>query len=153
MGWTAAAVVVALALGLVNLWFGVVVPHRSNRHADVALRLESYFRPSQWGRDTARPDEEEDFRFVLQNYGPSTARDVTFVLTEGLPSAAELVGVNEGGLLSTALPVDLLHAGEEFHIRYFMTMGSALPTKAAVTWRDSAGNKQRDIVLSVQTVT
>src|SRR5829696_8973515 len=65
--WSAAAAWCALAIALVNLWFGVIRPWWRTRRASPAAQLDlvNYPTASAW---------KEEERVVVTNHGPATMK-------------------------------------------------------------------------------
>jgi hypothetical protein len=105
--WSAIVAGVALVLGLVNLWYGVIRPLWRNREASPAAQLDLLRYPAQ---SDGRWQEEE--RVVVTNHAPARMRHLSVEVfdQEGSPLA-------EG---STALwpkmPVEVLHVGQSLYL-------------------------------------
>lgn len=135
--WQAAGVIVALALGFANLWFGNLQPRRERRRqsgrADMGARLEKFFRA-----DTGSTQG----RLVLTNYGPAVARGVT----------VDSVTDHEGNSVSDAiqfrwhLPVEAVHPHQDHHL--LLSGAGKQPEGITLRWSDATGTQQKAIWLS-----
>jgi hypothetical protein len=73
--WSAILAGVALLLGLVNLWYGVIRPLWRNREASPAAQLDLLRYPAQSGGRWQQEEEEE--RVVVTNHGPARMRNLS----------------------------------------------------------------------------
>lgn len=117
--WTAAGVLIALALGLFNLVEPRVMRRREQRRSVIEVRFERY-----WPRGgTAH------FRLIAINHGPATAHRVQVqAMTE------------KQGDWTIDATVKVLLPGQEFHYPLsFDRFGAEKWFHAQVTWTDGAG--------------
>ncbi len=141
--WTAAGVFLALALGIVNLWYGVIRPIRRERIARLEVRLEHY--PYDLSR--SGPGSMA-WRMVVVNHGPSDAFDVDLPnLPRGQEEAGDIVWQMSG-----RLPIPRLVPGQQHHIAVWKATGASWPEPLIVSWRDRRGTHTEELWLSPQVV-
>ena len=122
---------VALGLGLVNLWYGVVRPLWSNRKASPAAQLDQLHYPTKSGRWA----EEE--RVVVTNHGPAHMQNVTVKVfdQDGKPWAEGLTA------LWPKMPVEILHPEQSLYLT-LIGVDQLAPTQAVIRWHDNRRGEQ-----------
>jgi hypothetical protein len=132
--WTAAGVIIALGLGVVNLWFGVIRPWRQEGHARLEVRLENH--PSM----STLPHTERDWRLVIENHGPADAYDVDLPGFDAGPSSNMVV--------IGRLPVPRLLPGQQHHMWLSIPVDVEHPEHLKLSWRDRRGAHSGDVWVS-----
>lgn len=137
---TTASNVIAVALGLLSLVFGVVLPAvsrwRRGRQAELEVRFERFWRP-----DTSRLAA----RIVIRNYGPALARRI--VLNQLVDTKDQELDLDSIATSAT-LPVARLLPGQEFHIIVEFTLAHGDPRMIDAEWQDGSGPRAARFVLS-----
>jgi hypothetical protein len=136
--WTAVSTIVALALGLLSLWFGHFKPAREQAVADATATLEVRWE-CFWRRDTQRMQH----RLVVHNIGPHTATDVgiaTMATPDGSPISLHPASTNP-------LPVAVLQPAQEHHTIYDLTL-SEVVGEVTLRWNDGHGENTGRFALS-----
>lgn len=125
--------VIALFMSGYALWISVPLQRQQRRKieetraerkkADVRVTLEDSGRPA---------------RFVIENLGPGTARDVHLVVEPREGSLSPLVQ----GDYDEKLPIEVLRAGGRVELIAALTQGTGYVFTAKWRWRDEDGELQ-----------
>jgi hypothetical protein len=137
---TTASNVIAVALGLLSLVFGVVLPavarwHRGRR-ADLEVRLERF-----WRTDSSRLAA----RIVIKNHGPALARQVELpklVNTEGQELDLDSLAA------SPTPPIAHLIPDQEFHVIVEFTLAHGHLGVIDAEWQDGFGTHGAEFIVS-----
>jgi len=123
--WSAVAAWCALAIALVNLWFGVIRPWWRTKRASPAAQLDllNYPTSSRW---------QEEERVVVTNHGPATMRKVD-VQVFGEDGDSLAPGATA---LWPTMPFEYLHVGQSLYLKLERSPGQLRPTRAKLAWRD-----------------
>ncbi len=141
--WSAIVAGIALVLGLVNLWYGVIRPLWRNRKASPAAQLDQLRYPAQSG---GRWEQEE--RVVVTNHGPARMRTVTVEVfdQDDRPMAEGFT------TLWPKIPMEVLHVGQSLHLT-LISVAELAPTRAVIRWHDNRrGEKSHTVSLSYHRV-
>ena len=140
--WSAIVAGVALVLGLVNLWYGVIRPLWRNRKASPAAQLDLLRYPKSGGK------WEEEERIVVTDHGPALMRNVTvevFDQDDGLMSEGFTT-------LWPKMPVEVLHVGQSLYLT-LLRVAELEPRRAVIRWHDNRrGEKSHTVSLSYHRV-
>jgi hypothetical protein len=134
----------AIILGVVNLWYGVLLPRWKNRRAkpDGRLELVSYqLGPEKW---------DQDERIVLTNCGPADMKDVAVIVRDDAGSDFT-AGI---GALFPKQPIKNIFAQQSVHFKLAGSIESPRPGSMLVSWKDGRPDRQEvELSLSYHRVT
>jgi hypothetical protein len=137
-GWSALAAWVALTIGLINLWFAVIVPRWRARQASPHAQLDLL-------NFTTPRGVKEEARVVVTNNGPALMQKIE---VEVLDEDGTPLTVAEPDLtaLGPTMPVERLHVGQSLYMTLNDNLGSPTPRGAVIRWHDRRRNQQSRFV-------
>jgi hypothetical protein len=132
--WSAFAAWVALVIGLINLWFGVIRPWWRSRKASPAAKLDllSYPANSGW---------KEEVRVVVTNHGSAVMEKVSVQVFDGDGQSLALTEPDVTALWPT-MPVEKLHVGHSLYLTLNQSIATRDPRGAEMKWRDGRRGEQ-----------
>jgi hypothetical protein len=144
--WSVIAAWVALGIGLINLWFGVVRPWWRGRAASPAAQLDllRYPKDSGW---------QNELRVLVTNHGPAVMEKVD-VQVYDVDGQSLAVAEPDVTALWPKMPVERLHVGQSLYLTLNQSMATRDVRSTLVRWRDGRrGEQSRWVSLSYNRVT
>jgi hypothetical protein len=130
-GWSTLAAWIALGIGLVNLWYGVIRPWWRTRAASPSAQLEllSYQTGSRW---------QGEERLVVTNHGPAIMHqvDVEAFDRDGKPVAAYAT------VRWPRMPFEHLHVGQSLYLQLDPGINDLETGGAEIRWHDGRKAQQ-----------